>query len=122
MAGTAITRTQFLAVLSDIAGENADAEDLTKRLRAAIHAFGSETPDNVRCSEQLEVGPAGQEFGLKLRKQPLLLSDVAYALEDAPMPASIQDAIPGLTDQDWDAFTRLTTLIYTLLSKDAVRG
>jgi len=47
----------------------------------------------------------------------LLLSAIAHVIEGEPMPEALE-TFPGITDEDWDAFGRLTTLIYILLSRD----
>jgi hypothetical protein len=45
------------------------------------------------------------------------LADIAHALEDQPMPDAMRAAFPNLTDWDWDAFGRLTTLLYIALMR-----
>jgi hypothetical protein len=119
MSDAPFTRKQFLQALSGIADGRTNAEELTKNLRLALLQFGSETPDNLSCAEQIEVSTVGSETGLKLRSRELLFSDIAHVVESEPMPEALKTAFPGITDEDWDAFGRLTTLIYILLSRDA---
>ena len=119
MSDAPFTRKQFLQALSGIADGRTNAEELTKNLRLALLQFGSETPDNLSCAEQIEVSTVGSETGLKLPSQELLFSDIAHVVESEPMPEALKTAFPGITDEDWDAFGRLTTLIYILLSRDA---
>ena len=119
MSDVPFTRTQFLKALTGIADGRTNAEELTKDLRVALLQFGSETPDNLSCAEQIEVSTVGSETGLKLRSRELLFSDIAHVVESEPMPEALKTAFPGITDEDWDAFGRLTTLIYILLSRDA---
>jgi hypothetical protein len=45
----------------------------------------------------------------------MLLSKMAHAIEGLPMPKELQSALPNITKADWDAFTRMTTLLYGLL-------
>lgn len=108
-------RTEFLDVLVGIAEGQSATDDLSRRLRLAIKRFGSETPDNISCADAIEVGRVGQEAGLKIRSRPLLFSEIANVLEDSTMPASVTSTLPDVTERDWAAFTRLTTLIYVLL-------
>jgi len=44
-----------------------------------------------------------------------LLSELAYELEDAPVPETVKAAFPDITGEDWSAFLRLTTLLYISL-------
>ncbi len=91
---------------------------LTADFRRALLDFGSETPDNLTCAEQLEVGTAGKEVGLKLASRDILLGDIAHAAEEAPMPDAVKAACPDMTVTEWRAFSRVTTLLFVLLSRD----
>ncbi len=118
MSDATLARTQFLEALTGIAEGRTNAEELTKSLRQALLEFGSETPDNLSCAKQIEVGTVGSETGLKLLGRELLRSEIAHAIEGEPTPEALKTAFPGITDEDWDTFGRLTTLIYILLSRD----
>jgi hypothetical protein len=121
MSDVPFVRTQFMDALSCISEGSSGAEELTANLRAALLDFGSETPDNLDCAKRIEVGAVdteiGMYIGLKLRGREALLSDVAHMVEDGPMPGSLKSAFPELTESDWNAFSRLTTLIYILLGR-----
>ena len=119
MSDAPSARTRFLEALTAVAEGRTNAEDLTKSLRVALLEFGSETPDNLSCAEQIEVGTVGSETGLTLLGRELLYSEIAHVIEGEPMPEALKTAFPDITDEDWDAFGRLTTLIYILLSRDA---
>lgn len=86
---------------------------LTEKIREALLIFGSETPDNRGCAERIEYGlsPGDGMFGLRITGKPIPLTDIAWALEDGPMPPNIREKFPALTDEDWDAATRLITLV-----------
>lgn len=87
--------------------------ELTEKIREALLLFGSETPDNVECARRIDYGlsPDGGNAGLRIAGSSIPLTDIAWALEDGPMPRSVRDAFPALTEDDWDAATRLITLI-----------
>ena len=119
MSDATSARTRFLEALTAVAEGRTNAEDLTKSLRVALLEFGSETPDNLSCAKQIEVGTVGSETGLTLLGRELLYSEIAHVIEGEPMPEALKTAFPDITDEDWDAFGRLTTLIYILLSRDA---
>jgi hypothetical protein len=119
MSAVPVTRTKFLQALSRIAKGRDNADDPTTKLRRALLDFASETPDNLNCAERIEVGTLGAETGLALHGRGVLLSDIAHALENAPMPDALKDALPDISAKDWDAFTRLTTLIYSALTQNS---
>ena len=119
MSAVPVTRTKFLQALSGIAKDRDNADDPTTKLRRALLDFASETPDNLNCAERIEVSTLGAETGLALHGRGVLLSDIAHALENAPMPDALKDAFPDISAKDWDAFTRLTTLIYGALTQNS---
>ena len=120
MGDTPHTRSRFAAALAAIAeGEGGPAAQ-TAALRRALLDFASETPDNFACAGRIEVGTVGDTTGAKLAGRAALLSDIAHAVEDGPVPDSLRAAYPDIADQEWEAFCRLTTLLYTLLSRKAV--
>jgi|GEM_PF-4331578 len=113
------TRSRFVAALTAIAEGDGSAETLTDGLRLALLEFASETPDNRACAGRIEVGTVGDATGAKLAGRAALLSDIAHAVEDGPVPDSLRAAHPDIADQEWEAFCRLTTLLYILLSRSA---
>ncbi len=122
MSDVSVTRTQFLEALSGIVEGRESPADLTSKLRRTLLDFASETPDNLNCAEQVAVSTVGAETGPALDGRGVLLSDIAHALENEPMPDRLKDAFPNTTAKDWDAFTRLTTLIYSALNREASPG
>ena len=110
------TREQFLVALQVLVDGQHKPQDQTQQLRQALLDFGSETPDNLNCAKRIEIGAVAQETGLKVSGQSVLLADLAHTLESEPMPPGIASQFPQITEQDWDAFTRMTTLLYALLS------
>lgn len=104
-------------MLASIAAGSNRPDALTDKLRAALLDFASETPDNCSAAERLEVGIVGSTVGPKVTGRSLLLSDIAHTVEDLPLPDALKESFPDISERDWDAFTRLTTLLYTLLSR-----
>ncbi len=109
------TRGLFWQTLNAIANGDPDAGDLTAQFRSALLAFGSETPDNLNCAGRIEIGIADGKTAPLLGGHPL--AGIAHALEDQPIPEDLRAAFPDLTERDWDAFGRLTTLLYIALSR-----
>lgn len=116
MSNVAASRKKLLEVLVQISARS--SREQTADLRAALLNFASETPDNRNCAARLEVDTSG----LKIADRSLSLCDIAHAVEDLPMPEGIKNACPDISEHDWDAFTRLTTLIYALLGPDLSRA
>ena len=117
MSHNPYTHGLFWQALNQIASGGDDAKALTAQFREALLALGSETPCNLNCAERIEVRECDGEAGLMLGDHPL--ADIAHALEDQPMPDALRAAFPNLTDRDWDAFGRMTTLLYIALTHPA---
>jgi hypothetical protein len=98
----------------------------TAEIRQALLAFGSQTPENRACAEQIDFGPsvgrrAGPErkVGLRIAGSNLLVSDILYETEDAGMPKAVRAACPDLTEDAWAAAMRLVMLILLSLECDS---
>ncbi len=104
--------------------EGMDLTEITDGIMRTLLEMGSETPDNLNCSQQIEygrvdrrqVGPA-TVFGLKVKGTEMLLSDVMHVVEDDGIPESVQRHYPDLTDDQWSAVTRMTTMILLSLER-----
>lgn len=101
--------------------------EFTRTFRDAFLRLGSETADNLNAVNRIEYGIARADgnliegyAGLKLTGHDILLTDVAHAIEDLPLPAEVQAYYPGLTDADWAAATRMITMLLVSLDR-AVR-
>jgi hypothetical protein len=119
MSNVPLAQKRLIDALSGVAIGPDSNEELTARLRLALLEFSSQTPDNLNCTERIEIGAVGDETGLKIRNKKLKLGDIAYAVEDMPMPAELAVALPEMTAQDWEVFTRLTTLLYILFDRSS---
>jgi hypothetical protein len=119
MSDVPLTHKQFLDALNGIAGGQTRPEELTRKLRQALLDFGSETPDNLNCANRVEVDRVESKTGPKISGQNALFRDIAHALEDEPLPEALKEHFPEISEKDWDAFTRMTTLIYILLTPEA---
>ena len=118
MSDVTQTKETLLRILADFAvGEDCDCDALTKDLQRALVEFGSQTPNNLSCACHVEFGRVGDRAGLMVRNSGLLMEELAHALEDQPIPTGMKQLHGNLTQEDWDAFTRLTTLIYALFSR-----
>jgi len=115
MSRNPYTHGLFWQALNGISQGQETPDALTKQLRAALLALGSETPDNLNCADRIEIGAADGEIGPVLCGYPL--SEIAHRLEDEPMPEALRAALPKMAERDWDAFMRLTTLLYIALSR-----
>ncbi|MEE9590665.1 MAG: hypothetical protein V3V97_21890 [Hyphomicrobiaceae bacterium] len=100
MSAVPVTRTKFLQALSGIAKGRDNADDPTTKLRRALLDFASETPDNLNCAERIEVSTLGAETGLALHGRGVLLSDIAHALENAPMPDALNSPLTKSCESD----------------------
>lgn len=113
--------------------EVATAQDLktsanqrNEKLMRAFLDFGSETECNLNCATQIEYGlvtdqPYGppQMYGLKLKNTNILISVIANWIENLDIPPEIQEEFPELTTQEWNAVTRMLTMLASALERSA---
>jgi hypothetical protein len=100
-----------------------DYSELTRSLLCAFLDFGSETPDNVNCSRHIEYGVISEQgrpqaLGLKIRGKNIGLAGLANLLENIELPEDIAKELPSLTKEEWDAFTRMVTMILLALQRE----
>lgn len=96
----------------------ADLQSRSDELMQAFLLFGSETEDNLSCVQHVEYGWVNKRdfgppsiCGLKLHDKPLLISDLIYALGGYDLLPLIRQNYPDLTEEEWDATLRITTII-----------
>ncbi|TQE37566.1 hypothetical protein Sipo8835_07555 [Streptomyces ipomoeae] len=119
------TTQDLVQMLLGARGTSAPA-DITTGFRKALLTAGSETPDNLACVQHLEYGtvpgpsyaPERERSGLKITGTDILVSDLAWRIEDTPIPASVADDHPELTTEQWSAATRVITLLLGALEAD----
>lgn len=91
-------------------------EVLTRDLREALLAFGSETPDNLAAMAETLVSIQGRHLGPATRIWGRLFADHAHAIEDHPMSEPLRRDFPKVSDAEWEVFARVTTLIHAMLA------
>jgi hypothetical protein len=77
-------------------------EAATASIRRALVAFGSETPDNLACAAQVDLGPSvgrphGPErtIGLRLAGTNVVVSDIMYEAGGRPSPRRCAAPFPS---------------------------
>ncbi len=118
ISSNAEQRTQFWQSLATIVYEKGTPQEFSIKLREAIINFGSETPDNLNCVDQIRVGEVDSAIGPKFKSSGELLSDIAWSLEDLPMPPKLAVLHPEISQEDWESFARFVTLIFSALNRD----
>jgi len=96
--------------------ESSVTSELTQQFRESLLLFGSETDDNRECSDHLEIGSIVSNydrtsFGLRLRHTETAVSTVLWHAEGCPIPEQVSEALPDLTQRQWNTCQRLATLI-----------
>ncbi len=100
-----------------------DLGPATARVRDALLAVGSETPDNVSLVQHIEFGAIadGSEpvtwLGPMISGKSILLSDIVWALEEEAIPHCVRESIPSLSEEEWSAAIRIIVLILTALER-----
>ena len=60
----------------------------------------------------------GADFGLKIKNKDIMVSDIINALEDMEKaPKQVKEYYPDITDEEWQASTRVSTLVFLLFEK-----
>lgn len=92
--------------------------DFSEDVVGTFLAMGSKTPDNLNCAKYIEYGIVKERefgpatvYGLKVKGKRLLLSDVMNVIENLYMPDEIKETFPDITNSEWDAITRMITMI-----------
>jgi hypothetical protein len=112
--------TSFLRAITFALGDDRDVGELDTAFVRTLLQFGSETEDNARCVELLGITrlrqPHGRDaVGFGLRGKAVPISDVVNSAEGSPVPDSVVKDFPNVTQDDWDAVLRLTTLVLIAL-------
>lgn len=101
-----------------------DLEKLSDDLMRSFLDFGFETPDNLNCYDHIEVGWIHDRqfgprsvYGLKLRDETVLVSDIIHLIEDMDLPDSVKDYYPELTENQWSAILRMATMVLLALER-----
>ncbi len=96
--------------------------EINDRFRSSLLDYASETPDNVASVAKIEVGKVkvnGQvHSGLKIKEKNILLSEIMYAIEDMSLPAQVKDQLPQLTQEEWEAATRIIVFVLKSLEEE----
>jgi hypothetical protein len=93
-----------------------------KTFKQLFLAFSSETDENLDCLKYLEYGKMRDEAsgkitsGIKIKNKNILISDIMNAIEDLEeIPAPVKDYFPALTKAEWQATTRVMTVLSLFL-------
>lgn len=113
-------RVGLVRLLLDAEPE-ADQAEFTRKVMHAFLRMCSETPDNLACATRLEYGTRLPVYdgdrpssGLKVKGADVLLSDVAWAMEELPVP---RERFPELSAEQWSAATRMITVLIAALER-----
>jgi hypothetical protein len=103
---------------------------ISEEVMRLVLLVGSETPDNLNCYSHIEYGIVPNEkdnadpqdkatYGLKIRGKDISIADIMNVIEDIDIPAEVATAFPTITEHEWNAVTRIITMI--LLSVECTR-
>ena len=103
-------RETVLEAIQKVARQAWSPAEMTAALRSSLLEFGSETEDNTTAvarthvtgdARGIVIGSGGRLFGIV---------DLMHALEGLRVPETLLHE-PGITQEDWEAFTRVVTLL-----------
>jgi enoyl-[acyl-carrier-protein] reductase (NADH) len=96
--------------------------EMNAQFKKTLLDFGSETPDNQESVERIEVGQVREgswlHAGLQIKDKKIRLSQLMHSIESIDLPEAIKAEYPALTREDWNAATRIMTLILISLEDD----
>jgi hypothetical protein len=123
--GAGVSDNSFKSKLFEVSGDRKTQVPLSvqsEQLMNAFLEFGSETPDNINCYNHIEFGlthdyRSRAVSGLKLKGKELLLSEVMNVVENLELPNKVRRELPDLTESEWDAITRMVTVILIALER-----
>ncbi|RKZ40727.1 MAG: hypothetical protein DRQ49_07425 [Gammaproteobacteria bacterium] len=107
--------------LTTILSENSEQELQQKNqtFKQQFLAFSSETDENLECLKYIEYGKMRDEtsekitHGIKIKDKNILISDIMNAIEDLDeVPAQVKEYFPALTNTEWQATTRVITVLF----------
>lgn len=120
MPGDNFIRTLLLACEEEKQGDS--LQSLSEKVMGQFLAMGSETEDNLNSYYLIEYGMVDEQLlgfqptsGLKVKNKNILVSQVLNVLEDLELPPEVKEAFPDLTDKEWQAITRVTTMVMLAL-------
>ena len=98
--------------------ERPDLDEYTRRFRKVFLAYGSETDDNLDAVGRIDVGELRDirpafVTGLRSSGAGYSISEVLNTIEGDPIPESIREEMPELTQEDYDAALRIAVLCLT---------
>lgn len=100
-----------------------DDEAYSSQVMASFAQFGSKTPSNQHCYENIEYSKAVSRsnpdvlsYGFKLKGKEVFVGHVINAVEGMELPREIAEEFPSLTNEDWEAIMRMATMIIQAFS------
>lgn len=95
-------------------------KELTEKLSHTLLNFASHSEDNLSCVNELDIGKFSQvdgtvAAGVRVRAIGRLVSNVLWYAEGCSVPDQVREAIPEITQQQWDACLRFVTLLLSAL-------
>lgn len=100
-------------------------EDANSTLLDAFLEFGSETKDNIRCTENIEYGlcektrGGAQARGLKIKDTDIMISDIIWYLEDERVYEYLAKQFPDLNKDQIEGSLRMATMVLSAFEKEA---
>lgn len=91
-------------------------KELTAKLSHTLLNFASHSEDNLSCVNELDIGEFSQvdgtvSAGVKVHAIGRMVSNVLWHAEGCSVPEQVTEAIPELTQPQWDACLRFVTLM-----------
>jgi hypothetical protein len=119
---------EFIEFLLNTARCKLDKDALLKTteiLQERLLDFGSHTPDNLACAQDIELRTRITDLGppesqsVAIKNSPYSIADILHSAEGCPTPKQVEEYCPDLTQEQWDNALRFTTLVLLSLQWDS---
>lgn len=116
MGNSRITEDMMFDAIKMLSQGNENSEKCFLQFRDAFLAFGSQTPDNILAVDHITLIAAHGASGLATKFSQHLLQDIAWEMEKLDFPKQLAERLPGFSEKEWDAYLRVTTMLFVLLT------
>ncbi len=113
-----------IELLHPLLVNDSSLEKTQQEFKDLFLAFASANEENLKAISNISYGlisdahsPDIRYYGIKVGPSKFALSDLSHALEDIDLPKEVKSLIPEITQNDWDAATRLLTVILVALER-----
>ena len=116
MSDSRITENMMFDAIKMLSEGKEKPETCFLQFRDAFLAFGSQTPDNILAVDHITLIAMDGANGLATKFSQHLFQDIAWEMDNLAFPKQLAERLPGFSEKEWDAYLRITTMLFVLLT------